>query len=117
MNFIENKLNELDKTSRFELNTLDYYRGQDFEEFIETLRTGINHEEVIYYHVAIDYLKEHDSSLNESIELAEELGFSLEKLNSEVLATLLYQQNLGEQLADIESDIEDIFTQAEELEE
>lgn len=46
------------------------------------------HVEIIYYAKAMEYLKEHDTSLSESIELATEYGYTLENINSELLASL-----------------------------
>lgn len=63
----------------------DYDSDQLFEELNDS---GFFHEEIIYYSKAMDYLKENDSSLCESIELAEEMGFSLQYINSECLASL-----------------------------
>ena len=70
-------------------------------------------QEIIYYYNAIKYLAEHDPSLVESLELACDmgyltpttyttdsgnpknvLGYNINNLNSELLATLLYQQEL-----------------------
>ena len=51
-------------------------------------------QEIIYYSRAINYLAENDSSLVDSLALAHEFGFSLDKLNSETLATIHYQHNL-----------------------
>ena len=45
--------------------------------------------EIIYYYKAIKYLQEFDPSLNESLELANELGYELNNINSELLASLL----------------------------
>ena len=36
----------------------------------------------------MDYLREHDTSLTESLELAAEYGYTTENLNSELLASL-----------------------------
>ena len=44
--------------------------------------------EIIYYHKAMKYLMENDPSLTESLELAEDYGFTAENLNSERLASL-----------------------------
>ena len=44
--------------------------------------------EIIYYHKAMEYLREKDCSLSESLELAGEMGFTFEHLNSEALASL-----------------------------
>lgn len=49
---------------------------------------------VIYYSKAIAYLQQNDPSLQQSLSLASELGFSLENLNSELLATLHLQDEL-----------------------
>ena len=63
----------------------DYDTHQIFEELHDN---GFFNVEIIYYSKAMDYLRENDPSLCESIELAQELGFSLDNLNSEALASL-----------------------------
>jgi intracellular sulfur oxidation DsrE/DsrF family protein len=54
--------------------------------------------EIIYYLNAIQYLQEHDPSLNESLNLASEFGlntlFANNTLNSEFLASLLASHNV-----------------------
>ena len=49
----------------------------------------ITDEEIIYHWNAIDFLAKEDPSLQESIELAADLGFGIKDLNSETLASLL----------------------------
>ena len=71
-----------------------YENGLSFDEYEQRIVDLINESEIIYYHKAIDYLKENDSSLFESLSIADELGYNVRNLNSELLATLLYQQNL-----------------------
>ena len=44
--------------------------------------------EIIYYSKAMQYLIKHDTSLRDSLELAAELGYQTENLNSELLASL-----------------------------
>ena len=51
-------------------------------------------QDIIYYSRAIEYLSENDASLVDSLALAHEYGFTLDKLDSETLATILYQHNL-----------------------
>jgi len=58
-------------------------------------------EEIIYYHRAIKYLSENDASLRESLELAHDLGCSLENLSSETLATIHYQNYLIGEIEEI----------------
>lgn len=49
---------------------------------------GYFNEEIIYYFNAIKYLKDNDQSLTESLEIANEYGYSITNINSELLATL-----------------------------
>ena len=111
---ITRELKELNDNRDFELELTDYYQeGQTYDEFTTTVEEAIRNEEIIYYHKAIDYLKTNDASLNESLELADEMGFEVLSLNSEVLATLLYQRDLLEQLEDLQEEIEEIFEAVE----
>ena len=61
----------------------------------------IHEQEVIYYSNAIKYLSENDPSFQISLGLAKDLGFSLENINSELLATLLLQDELETELFNI----------------
>jgi len=58
-------------------------------------------EDIIYYYNAIKYLSENDASLHESLELAQDFGFTLENLSSETLATIHYQNYLIGQIEEI----------------
>jgi len=69
----------------------DYETAQECIEAIE--EENMFDEDVIYYSNAIDYLKEYDPSLNESLEIANEYGYQLQNINSELLASLLKSQN------------------------
>ncbi len=67
----------------------DLISYNDADELFNDLQdNGYFNEEIIYYHTAIDYLKENDASLSESLEIATEYGYTLENLNSEILASL-----------------------------
>jgi hypothetical protein len=66
--------------------------------------------EIIYYHNAIEYLKNHDNSLNESLNLAAELCYEVENLNSEILASLLASQNVRNDFYDKEKEIDLFFS-------
>jgi len=62
---------------------------KDSQDIYEDLNdNGFFNVEIIYYYKAMEYLKEHDTSLNESLELADEMGFNLRYINSECLASL-----------------------------
>ena len=63
----------------------DYDTHQIFEELHDN---GFFNVDIIYYSKAMDYLRENDCSLSESIEIASEYGYTLENINSETLASL-----------------------------
>ena len=73
---------------------------------------AITGTEIIYYETAMDYLKENDPSLNESIDLAVAMDFELSSINSELLASLLKSEN---NLEDYNSFIEEVFNQVLDL--
>lgn len=51
--------------------------------------------DIIYHAVAMDFLKEHDPSLRNSLEIADEMGYQTKAINSELLASLLnYNLNM-----------------------
>lgn len=72
----------------------DFYNNENIgnkdsnEIFGDLSDAGFFHVEIISYHTAMEYLKEHDTSLSESLELATEYGYTLENINSELLASL-----------------------------
>ena len=71
------------------LSCPDELGGYDTDQIFEELQdNGFFDVEIIYYYKAMEYLKENDTSLSESIELAIEYGYTLEGLNSETLASL-----------------------------
>lgn len=115
----KNKINE-ELKKLFDSTSFDAYAyegHEDAESLIESLREQINQDEIIYYANAMKYLMENDCSLHDSLAIASEMGYEADKLSSEILATILYQNNLNEELGGIISDIEEIFDNAEEEEE
>lgn len=63
----------------------DYNTHEIYQELQDN---GFFDVEIIYYSKAIEYLKENDASLSESIDIATEYGYTLENINSETLASL-----------------------------
>lgn len=59
---------------------------------------NVNNEEIIYYSNAMKFLSENDPSLTDSLSIANEYGYNLEDLNSEILATLLHQHIIKSEL-------------------
>jgi len=92
-----------------------------FQSISDQLENEAFDVEIIYYSAAIEYLSENDPSLQESMSIASEMGFTTENLNSELLASLLASQNCREEWQELETEISNFFkelgTEIEELEE
>jgi len=73
----------------------DKYHGEKekFDTHEEAVQFCLE-SDILYYNRAMEYLSENDWTLTESLQLAHEMGFSLENLNSETLATIHYQDAL-----------------------
>lgn len=108
-----------------EYNLFEYYPEDDLlEDFCsgdfagiestlyDVAWTYINQQEVIYYSVAMTILAEHDSSLSASLELARDMGYTIDSVNSELLATLLLQGELNNELADL---VDEVLEELKEL--
>jgi hypothetical protein len=105
-------LNDLD----IDITITDYVNAEDidienaYEFILEALQeNGGFNVEIIYYARAMEYLKENDPSLQESLEIANDFGFSLDSLNSETLASLLASRNAEEQFFELQSEIDEFF--------
>ena len=71
--------------------------------------------EIIYYHKAMKYLMENDSSLSESMQLAQEIGYDTNNINSELLASLLATHKNEEAFNYIQEELEELFDKLEEV--
>ena len=90
-----------------------------YESILEALQeNGGFNVEIIFYSNAIKFLQENDASLKESLEIASEFGYSLDSLNSELLASLLASRQAEEEFYELQSEIDDFFQDlCDELEE
>lgn len=88
-----------------------FYNWREFdslEEFEEEVRENyINTTEIIYYTKAIEFLKENDPSIQEAFELASDFWYETKNLNSELLATILLQEYLNQELSELISELEE----------
>ena len=109
MNKLE-RLKELVKDNNLDID-IDYIydENKDFDQLNEDVIQYINESRIIYYSKAIAYLSDNDASLYESLEIAKEYGYTIEDLNSELLATLLYQQNFTNEWYNISEQVEQIL--------
>ncbi len=111
METIEEYLSEIET----EIDLLNCYdEDMSFSEFEQSVMDSIDDDEIIYYSKAMDYLMEHDSSLTESLSLAYDTGYDVSNINSELLATLLYQENLRNEWYELSEEIEEYFEEYEE---
>ena len=108
-----NTLTELFNDTRYLSNYIDlndvlnYNDINTLEDFEECLNERIQAIEIIYYFNAINILKEEDQSLTESFEIAEEYGYELKSLNSEILASLLIQKRCFYELSEFMQEVEE----------
>lgn len=65
--------------------------------------------EIIYYSKAMDYLSENDNSLTESLGLAQDMGYEVKDLNSELLASIHASQKAQDDFWELKDEIEEIL--------
>lgn len=97
--------------------SISYYDGDnDVDSFTEWYtETYIHGASIVYYHSAVEFLTENDPSLTNSILKAHEYGYTLDDLNSELLASLLLQDILIQELESCRDDIAEHFKEQEEF--
>lgn len=114
---IEDFLANLDTT----IDILSMVNAEDinsFDDLYEKLDWNNAFDvEIIYYASAMEYLRMHDSSLRCSIEIAEEHGYTLSSINSELLASLLASSVCRDEFMELKSEIDDFFDELEDDEE
>lgn len=95
---------------------LEYADVSNVDELMEYIQENYIHDiEVIYYHNAMEFLKEEDPSLQESLQLMADFGYQVDDLNSELLASLLLQQKCSEELYALGKDFEEFFEEVEDV--
>ena len=76
----------------------------EFESHGDALE-WIHEEEIVYNSEAMEYLSENDYSLQESLDMAAELGYSVEylaKWGAPLLATIHLQDSLAQAIEEVE---------------
>ena len=86
---------------------------EDIQEFIvdELDSSGAFEVEIIYYDKAMEYLSKNDRSLEESFEIAYQMGYEVHQLSSEILASIHCSTYMRDKfIEDIcEADLDDIL--------
>ena len=95
------------------IDLLDYINAENVNSFNDIYEQveeqgGFN-VEIIYYSQAMRYLTYRDISLQNSMQLAADLGYTPENINSELLASLLASQYSMEELYKYEHEITEFF--------
>ena len=118
---IEAFLNSLDAKIDLNDNIINYVDIDSIDEndAFNSIYNMVNDKggfncEVIYYSSAIKYLQENDPSLQESLEIAADLGYEVKNLNSEVLASLLKSQNVRDEFLYFRDEINEFFQELED---
>ena len=109
LNLLENIYIENLNIVEFIEHDFEYIRNADdlYEELESNEAFNID---IIYYSRAMTYLSENDFSLSESIEIAVQHGYSLENINSELLASLHASQKAREDFWRCKNDINEILS-------
>jgi len=105
---------ETDQLVTDHIDMEDILKMESYDELYEELEEqGFFLVDVIYYGKAIEYLKEHDPSLQHCLELASEMGYSPDGLSSEILASILAGDKVLASFCSFSDEIEDILTNNE----
>ncbi len=114
--FLQSLNTEIDVLNYIDIDNIDHeYAFDSIRDMIDA-NNGFDIE-VIYYSKAMDYLSDNDPSLQESLNLAYEMGFTVDSLNSELLASLLITENVKNEFYELENEINNFFEELEEEEE
>jgi len=96
----------------------DWEDVNSFDELEEAISENQGFDrEVIYYATAMEYLTEYDTSLQESLGIASDMGFECGNLNSETLASLLQSQNVRNDFYENQGEIDEFFEQLKDEDE
>lgn len=112
------KIEEFLTNLRTEIDVLncisDLDEINDFDELFSQIQENGGFDiDIIYYYNAMKYLSENDTSLQESLEIANEFGYETENLNSELLASLLASRNAISEFYELENEINYFFSELE----
>ena len=96
------------------ININDIDENTTFDDLTDLIDNNNGFDvEIIYYSNAIEYLSNNDASMHESLEIADELGYELKSLSSEILASLLASRNCRQEWHDNESEIDSFILDLE----
>jgi hypothetical protein len=113
-NIFEYIQNETDELVTDYVDMEDILEMEGYDDLYEALEEQRFFDvEIIYYAKAMEYLKENDTSLRDSLTLAGEMGYRSEDLCSEKLASILASDLMQESFAEFYDEIEEILSNDE----
>ena len=105
-NFLSGLITDIDILNLINLEDINF--SDPYNSIYEMIDRNNGFDmEVIYYASAMEYLMENDNSLRKSLEIAHELGYTADKINSELLASLLKSQNERKNFTELEEQEEE----------
>ena len=111
--FLSRLNTKIDVLCFVDVNNID--RNNPFDSIYQMIDDNGGFDiEIVYYSNAIYFLAKNDPSLQESLEIASDLGYKVQNLNSELLASLLASELVREKFYDLESEINRFFEILEE---
>lgn len=115
------KIEEFLKGLECNIDIMDYVDAENVTSFDDVLSQIEDNNgfgvEIIYYSRAMEYLSENDPSLYDSMQIADEYGYSPGQLNSELLASLLASKYARGSFMELEDEIEGFLNDVEDDEE
>lgn len=109
----EIKMNDIDIMYYVDANNVS-----SFSDVLDQIEDANGFDvEVIYYSTAMEYLMERDPSLRESLEIANSYGYTINNINSELLASLLASKLCREEFMSYEDEITEFFNTLDNEEE
>lgn len=101
------KKSTLDIDFQYFLKDQDFESADDIREILDD--NNAFDREIIYYASAIQFLSKHDDSLRASLQIAADMGYTPENLNSEILASLLSSEIAREEWGELESELQTLI--------
>lgn len=109
LNYLDSECSEFRPSVYINLHADDF---SDFNELSELIGDNGGFEiDVVYHTIAIDYLAKNDPSLQTSLQIAHDLGYTVDSLNSELLASLLASENARTEFYDCEREVNNMINE------
>ena len=104
------KVENLEIMDFIDIDSIELSESDAFDSIYEMIADNNGFDiDIIYYTNAMEYLSKNDNSLKESLNLAYELGYTIENINSELLASILATDKVREDFCEFKHEIDEFF--------